>query len=117
MQRTHAYARLTHKYVGTHKHLDRHRYVGSVNLTPPQVVERPGPDADFSEGNRYVQFARLPAGLSAKQRRELASAIEDENTSHGCSHEYDCCGCASYHARAQVRGRRLYLRVAVSFNY
>ena len=116
MQSLNLRKRLTHKYVDSYRHLDRHVTIGGVTLTPRVQVE---PATDFDEGGRYVQYARLPAGLSPKQRKEWREVLAENLSKWGCSHEYDCCGCMLVHARAYPTkdARRVLVRVAVSYNY
>lgn len=104
--------RLTHRYVGTWKHLDEWRDVGTAMLTPPRTVRD---SEDFDDGGVYVRWATLPRGVD---RDAACRALEDTMSSHGCSHEYDCCGCASYSTRVLHRhGRRVVLQTRVTYNY
>jgi hypothetical protein len=104
--------RLTHHYVGTYAHEDNWAGVGTARLTPPrEVVEGNGLD----DGGTYIRWATLPAGQDVEAS---AQALEDTLSKHGCHHEYDCCGCRSVSTRVIHRhGRRLVLRIRVSFNY
>ena len=104
--------RLTHRYVGTYSHLDAWDAVGTALLTPARVVAEGN---DYDEGNTYVRWATVPRGQSVSA---TARALEDTLSRHGCSHDWDCCGCASYSTRVIHRhGRRLVLKTSVSFNY
>lgn len=114
--------RLTHRYVGSWKHLDRWAdQLPGVKMTPARETQPPGgPEGDrFEDGGTYVRYATLPAGLTRKQRADYRQALADSMTSEGCSHEYDCCGCASHYTRAfPTRDpRRVLLRTHVSYNY
>lgn len=114
MDTIHAYRRLTHRYVGTWKHLDEHQYIGTVKLTPTREIR---PADGMTDGTVYVRFGRLPAGMPQRQRAALASAVADSFTSVSCSCEHDCCGCASYRTEAIATGRRLMVRTTVTRNY
>jgi hypothetical protein len=111
--------RLTRKYVGTWKHLDAHEYVGRVKLTPHHRIDRPKDRTDPSDGPVVVQHGRLPAHLRTKrQKQEFLEALEDTLSAWGCSHEHDCCGCASYSARARImKGRRFRITTRVTYNF
>ena len=104
--------RLTHGYVGGWDHLDNWEPLGTARLTPARVVRESN---DYDEGRTYVRWATVPAGQSV---RLTARALADTLSRHGCSHDYDCCGCASYRTTVEHRsGRRLVLKTRVSFNY
>lgn len=108
----HLSLRLTHRYVGTHAHLDKWHDIGTVNLTPGRQV-RPG--NGYDEGGTYVRWATLPRGMN---RRAAVRALEHTLSRWGCSHDWDCCGCASYSTRVLHRhGRRVVLVTRVSYNY
>ena len=112
--------RVTHKYVGKWRHLDQWRDAISApaRALPRRLVAVPGGDADHSEGPTHVHRFRLPAGLTRRQRDDAARGLRDMYTSHGCSHEYDCCGCSSHYARVIHRaGRDVVLAVGTSYNY
>lgn len=106
--------RLSHKYVGTYRHLDKWRYVGTVRLTPPKQLPSLDDDPDPSEGPTYVQVGRLPRGMDPKV---VIRALEDTLSAHGCAHEWDCCGCPSYRAEATIHRRRIRVITSVTYNY
>ena len=115
MDTLHVARHVTRKFVGTFRHLDAWDELGTIRHTPFRKVYNPARDEDLSDGPSYVAFARLPAGADVK---EWCLAIEDSMSSHGCSHEYDCCGCASHYARVYpYRGRVVRISVGVSYNY
>lgn len=107
--------RRTHKYVGTWKHLDQHERVGVLKLSAPRLLD-PGPQAyDISDGPMYVQVARLPAGIN-KQR--WVRAIVDTLSSHGCAHEWDCCGCPSTSVHTDmINARQVRITTSITYNY
>ena len=105
--------RLTHHYVGGHDHLDRWAHLGTARLLPSKCVRAP---ADLDDGGTYLRWAILPRYL--KRLPEAVRALEDTLTREGCSHEWDCCGCASYRTRlVRKHGRRVLLKTEVSYNY
>ena len=114
METVHLYERKTHKYVDSYRHLDREEYVCTVKLTPQVCVIEP---KDFDDGGTYVRFGRIPAGASAKDRRDILKAARDTFTQWGCAHEHDCCGCQLISTSASLVGRTLRVVTSVSFNY
>lgn len=107
--------RLTHKYVGAWKHLDSWEFIATAKKTPWVVVEQP---EDFDGTTICDAWVTLPAGADRKNRAIVARALEDTLSSHGCSHEWDCCGCASYRAEVVLRrGRRMLVRSYMTRNY
>ncbi|QIG76893.1 hypothetical protein EVC30_064 [Rhizobium phage RHph_Y1_11] len=84
--------RLTHKYVGTYKHLDSHEYVGDalIRCRDEELVD----DEDPCEPTTITMVVEVvteqPQPLNI-----ICEAIRDTFSSHGCAHEWDCCGCWS----------------------
>lgn len=104
--------RLTHRYVGTHRDLDDWRDIGAVALTPSRTVD---PGNGYDEAGTYTRWATLPRGMD---RDAACRALVDTLSRHGCAHEHDCCGCASYSTRILHRhGRRVALLTRVTRNY
>jgi len=115
MQALHLRRRLTHSYVGTWKHLDSWEYICTVKMTPWVVVEQP---EDFDDATVCHAWVTLPQGADRKNRDLAIRAIEDTLSSHGCSHEWDCCGCASYRVEVVRRqGRRVLVSSRMTRNY
>ena len=113
METLHLERRLTHRYVGTYAHLDAWVDISTApaKLTPPKMV---APGNGYDEGGTYLRWATLPR----VNRVQAVRALEDALSRHGCHHEHDCCGCASYSTRALHRhGRRVVLETRVSYNY
>ena len=112
MQTVHTYTRITHGYADGWRYLDNDKFLASVKLTPPKVVEEAG---GYDEGPTYVQYARAPAGVAIA---ELAQALRDTMGGSNCRHEHDCCGCAIRYVRVKHLGsRRLQVRTQVGYNY
>lgn len=114
MDIVHLNERKTHRYVDSYRHLDREEYVCTMKLTPPVCVIEP---KDFDDGGTYVRFGRIPAGTSAKGRRDIVKAAQDTFSHWGCAHEHDCCGCQLASSTASIDGRRLRIETRISFNY
>jgi hypothetical protein len=112
MEKINLAKQLTHHYVGTYSHLDKWRDVGTAVLTPEKVVRE---GESFDDGGTYIRWATLPRG---QNRDASVRALVDSLSRHGCAHEWDCCGCASWSTRVLHRhGRRVVLKTTVSFNY
>jgi len=112
MQTVHAYARTSHRYIDEYKHLDGERFVATVRLTPPKVTDE---GEGFDDGPTYVQFLRVPRNVDVN---DLRQALYDTMSYHGCTHEYDCCGCASRSVRTRlVAPRKLKITTHISYNY
>lgn len=104
--------RLTHTYVGDCDSLDNWSPVGTARLTPARRVR---PPEGMDDGGTYVRWATLPPRVN---KDDACAALEATLSAWGCSHDHDCCGCASYQTTAIHRhGRRVVLRTRVSFNY
>ena len=104
--------RLTRCYVGTFRHLDSWRDLGEAKVTPGRMVE---PGNGHDEGPTYIRWATLPPGVD---RDAACRALVDTLSRWGCSHEWDCCGCASYTTHVLHRhGRRVVLQTQVTYNY
>lgn len=105
--------RLTHKYVDTCRHLDRHVTLGTVKLTPMRMVREPD---TLDDGGEYVRFATLPAYMRGREARE---ALAENLSKWGCTHEYDCCGCELTRTTAHPTRdpRRVLLRTRISYNF
>lgn len=110
MQTFNVYRRLTHRYVDTCRHLDNHQFLAAVRATPPRLVREA---EGYDDGGSYLLHVRAPAGSP-----NLTQALRDTLSHHGCSHEYDCCGCRSVRASVRKVSARDYVIVqSVSFNY
>lgn len=112
--------RLTHKFVGTYRHMDEwKRLPVPVKVTPGRFVPPASEDPDPSEGGAWVRYGRLPARLSRAQRLEYRRALEDKLSAWGCSHDYDCCGCQNTSTRVFPTRSPRTVRIVtyVSYNY
>lgn len=92
--------RETHKYVGTYQHLDEWRDIGSYEQIGEKDLDLIGEDDDACdpcEPLRRMVYVLVRA-YDGVTDDEIKQALQASNTSAGCAHEYDCCGCRSYHA-------------------
>lgn len=110
----HIYKRLTHRYRDGWSGLDESKYLASLRLTAPKLIEAP---VDFDQGGTFERVARLPAGLSRHQRADLAQAVASTLGGSRCTHEHDCCGCARRSVTTHVQGRRLRVLTSITFNH
>ena len=112
METVNAYARTSHHYIDEFKHLDGEKFVAKVRLTPPK---RTAEGNGYDDGGSWVQYLRVPRNVDKK---ELATALRHTMGYSGCTHEYDCCGCASYYVSAKSTGSRtMKVTTNVSRNY
>lgn len=86
--------RKTHKYVGTYRYLDEWEDIGIIELMGQRVLS-----VDYEDPCEYTVTEKIVRvtcdGVQPKEKIE--QALRDTYTSHGCAHEYDCCGCWSTH--------------------
>lgn len=112
MEQVNAYARTSNRYIDKYKHLDGERFVATVRLTPRKLVEE---STGYDSGGTYVQYLRVPLGVNTK---DLQRALRDTMGYTGCTHSYDCCGCASSYVSTElVAPRRMRVTTSVSYNY
>lgn len=100
--------RLTHRYVGTYKHEDKHEYVGRLLIEATKVLDTNDDPEDMCEPCTTVLFVRVSSGYDEET---VENALRDHFTAWGCAHEYDCCGCRSYRAGQITRLGSGYWRV------
>lgn len=113
-QMIHLDVRKTHGYVGTCKHLDQHEYLGMAKMLGGRKVMPPD-DADISVGPSWMNAVIVPRGVD---RKLWAQAIHDTFASHGCHHDYDCCGCASVTVDVRfITKRRAFVHRTTTYNY
>lgn len=130
-------ARLTHSYVGSCAHLDKWGSICNARVTAPRLVKAPGDDAsdgatrafvvsltaaDLATARESYRRLRFQAphrhGVPLSFARWMNRSIEQNYTSAGCHHEYDCCGCASTYADAHRTKRGEFtVTVRTSYNY
>lgn len=108
------FERWTHKYNDDYAHLDTQTYLCDVKVTPFVCTKEP---ESYDEGGNYVCYGRMPARLNKKGRARFLQAVVDTFSKQGCSHTYDCCGCASVYAKASAKGRQFKVNTRVRFNY
>jgi hypothetical protein len=91
--------RLTHTYVGTYSHLDKWSWIADYDeLCHRQLPPTETEEFDCCEPLRYEIYALLTNVDSDVTDKDIEDALRDTYTSHGCHHDYDCCGCRSWWA-------------------
>jgi hypothetical protein len=112
MLTTPLFLRTTHGYADGWQHLDHHQYLGLMRLTAPRVTEY---GDGHENGPTTMQRARVPAGLDAKRvQQALVSTLSGSR----CTHEHDCCGCATRYVDVRRVGKRDFaVRTTVRYNY
>lgn len=85
--------RLTHKYVGTYRHLDEWEEIGTIEQIHREVEVHD----DFQITTLWLIVD------SDRPESEIEQAIRDHFNVSGCAHTHDCCGCTSSFVRSLVR--------------
>lgn len=106
--------RLTHTYVGTCSHLDKWEDIGLYKEMARNQISK---DDENPEETTVYEVAVYVE--SDKSKKEIEDALYSEFTSHGCSHDYDCCGCWSFYASEikYIDQGTWRLKVSASRNY
>ena len=131
--------RLTHKYVGEYQHLDQWATIGTIDEIGKRelplseedecdpcdpksweifVLVKPSPDL-FERWTMLNLEDDPDLDYFKWSQREIRQALHDTYTQWGCAHEWDCCGCRSYHASEEkvVTGDLWRVVVSSSRNY
>jgi hypothetical protein len=83
--------RISHRY--RQKQNDEHRTLGAVSVLNRRMVR---PADDFDQLDTICLTVRVDAPHATHD--DIAQALRDTFSGGGCSHSYDCCGCATWHA-------------------
>ena len=88
--------RQTHKFVGTYKDLDKWDHIGEFDIEAisDPIVNMDDPE-DPCETTARILFIRVMPDSPARKQSEIERALRDGFESHGCGHDFDCCGCWS----------------------
>jgi hypothetical protein len=107
--------RKTHKFVGQWQHEDDWQDIGEVKLVMGQTVHTDEEDpCDPTTAEGFAEVQTYQPELPSKIRL----ALHDTYTHWGCDHEYDCCGCVSYHANVDhIAGPMYRVTITSSRNY
>lgn len=95
---------MTHKYVGSYQHEDQWKEVGTFEVANTERWKLDQEDEfDPTEPLKHIYYVQVYHTDDATVEEEVAQALRDSFTQVGCHHEYDCCGCRSFHAKKPVR--------------
>mgnify|MGYP003461697440 CR=1 FL=1 len=112
--KVHLTPRLTRKYVDQWGHLDKWDYKNSfvAKELGMEVIALP---EDFDEGQTVKFGVAVPKHIDPNLALQ---ALYDRYNQSGCYHEWDCCGCPSYHAKIRpVKKGFFSVIVRTSYNY
>lgn len=86
--------------------------VAKVRLTPSKKVQ----DGNgYDEGGTYLQYMRVPRGVN---KNLLRAAVQHTMGGSNCTHDYDCCGCASRAVTTKmISARTMQVRTKIYYNY
>jgi hypothetical protein len=102
------YYRLTHKFTLGWSHEDDWDHAVSAKILPLKLV------ASTDDTDTFTQRVIAP---SSHRKTDLSNAIASTLSRSGCRHEYDCCGCVSFHAIVRrVSAREYVARIHTSRN-
>jgi len=108
----HLYERTSFHYRDAYRDLDSEEYVGEVKLLGGRVTREP---RDFDDGGVRTHRVVAPSPLAG---RDLTRAINTHFTHSGCTHDWDCCGCATTYATTKRVSKREYVvSISTSYNY
>ena len=90
--------RLTHVYADTWRNEDEWKAIGEFEVTYTERWVKKG--GDIQEPMKVIHSIHVQSEASVE---EISKALQETFTMTGCTHEYDCCGCRSYHAKKPIR--------------
>ncbi|QIG66744.1 hypothetical protein EVB27_074 [Rhizobium phage RHph_TM16] len=109
--------RLTHKYVGTYRHLDAWQDVGMavIRCTETELMDD---GEDPCEPTRTTMLLEIHCD-EVTDSHVIMRAIQGALGSHGCAHDWDCCGCWSTRVGdiAHVKDNLWFVETHSSRNY
>jgi len=88
-------------YRAQYDHLNSHKYIGDYAMLASgkhDVVSDDDDDQDFCEPIGYNHLVRVKKVDDSVTDDEIKQAFYQEFSVSGCDHDYDCCGCRSFHA-------------------
>jgi hypothetical protein len=91
--------RLTHVYADTWRHEDKYENIGEYSIRTKDTyikVEEDG-STDITEPMKVIYLIDVE---SKADQLDVRRALAEMFTNIGCHHEYDCCGCRSFYAKA-----------------
>lgn len=119
---TRLFLRETFKFNAAYRDLDSWIGIGTFKVIAATTVDcndelEEGEEPDFCEPQRTTMLVCADTS-EPRPLTDVCQALEQEFSGSGCTHEYDCCGCRSYHAHAMYLGKNRYeVVVSSSRNY
>ena len=106
--------RVTNKYVGRYRHLDQWQEIGTYEILKSHTVCTD--EEDICEPQLTTHEVLV---TSSSPEADVRKALDSEFTLAGCAHDWDCCGCRSFHTRKteRVTGDLWCVEVSSSRNY
>ena len=100
---THTLAkRMTHRYRAAWSGMDDWRTIGTYDPVAGGALKRaPRDDDEYDDdgdGRTDVHIVSVTRATKRVTDKDVRQALRDEFTYSHCTHEYDCCGCRSFHA-------------------
>ena len=106
--------RETRHYNTGYRHLDKWLTIGTFNVLASTTVDD---DDDLCEGRTTTMLVCVEVE-PAYDEKQVERALSEEFSGSSCQHEYDCCGCRSFHATAEHLSKGHYkVVVSSSRNY
>lgn len=87
--------RMTHRYRSGWAGLDDWKSVGQFEIEARGKAEED--EEDMCEGRSQPLFVRVEKARKVTDDT-IRRALQSQFSYSHCQHEYDCCGCRSYHA-------------------
>lgn len=94
--------KLTNKYAGGYDHLDDWQEIGqfeTLGTADITVYDEEHDDITDVKHTAYIVAVKAPEASDDDISRALTHCF----TSEPCRHEFDCCGCRSFHASSVTR--------------
>lgn len=104
--------RKTHSYVDSCSSMDSWGESFRFKmLAGKQTIKPKGFDDGGTHRYRIIGSKKL-------SQKKQAQALHDTLSHHGCTHEYDCCGCASHYVTiTRIKPGLFSASIKTSFNY
>lgn len=94
--------RITRRYRSAWSSMDEWRKIGTLEaVARGALTDKTSPEDWYDDGSRGPTFAHIVKVKRDNKRvtdKDVRQALRDTFTYSHCTHEYDCCGCRSYHA-------------------
>lgn len=103
--------RETYNYRDYWSYMDRWTNIGSYTVLTSKHRDR-------DTGNAERSSIFIVCVDSTAKEEDILHGLDDSFTSSHCTHEYDCCGCRSFHGEAKrINGKFYAVRQTSSCNW